>query len=221
MALKRRLGENKIYAIIAVFILIVIVTTVIITSNNYTPAKIPFEFLSDDWFQDIEDTTSDSQILSSWSSLTYKNYNDSYPAYVTVTTRKTLFMMSEDELMDETIKTIKDASKQGIIVDEATKETGSRILSTGEHMTRYVVYNGFDNSNGVSEEIKIIGETWNCGISGISIICIGFAQATDNMHDNPEVVATHWAKIVRDEQGTFGTGEYMGQDGLLFNVDCH
>jgi len=221
VALKRRLGENKIYAIIAVFILIVIVTTVIITSNNYTPAKIPFEFLSDDWFQDIEDTTSDSQILSSWSSLTYKNYNDSYPAYVTVTTRKTLFMMSEDELMDETIKTIKDASKQGIIVDGATKETGSRILSNGEHMTRYVVYNGFDNSNGVSEEIKIIGETWNCGISGISIICIGFAQTTDNMHDNPEVVTTHWAKIVRDEQGTFGTGEYMGQDGLIFNVDCH
>ena len=221
MALKRRLGENKIYAIIAVFILIVIVTTVIITSNNYTPAKIPFEFLSDDWFQDIEDTTSDSQILSSWSSLTYKNYNDSYPAYVTVTTRKTLFMMSEDELMDETIKTIKDASKQGIIVDEATKEMGSRILSNGEHMTRYVVYNGFDNSSGVSEEIKIIGETWNCGISSISIICIGFAQTTDNIHNNHEVVTIHWAKIVRDEQGTFGTGEYMGQDGLIFNVECH
>ena len=221
MALKRRLGENKIYAIIAVFILIVIVTTVIITSNNYTPAKIPFEFLSDDWFQDIEDTTSDSQILSSCSSLTYKNYNDSYPAYVTVTTRKTLFMMSEDELMDETIKTIKDASKQGIIVDEAAKETGSRILSNGEHMTRYVVYNGFDNSSGVSEEIKIIGDTWNCGISGISVICIGFAQTTNNTYNNPEVVTTHWAKIVRDEQGTFGTGDYMGQDGLLFNVECH
>jgi len=88
VALKRRLGENKIYAIIAVFILIVIVTTVIITSNNYIPAKIPFEFLSDDWFQDIENTTSESQILSSRSSLTYKNnknYNESYPAYVTIT----------------------------------------------------------------------------------------------------------------------------------------
>lgn len=221
MGLGRRLGDNKVYAIIAIFILIVIITTVIFTSTNYDPAKIPTVVLSDDWFQDIEDIQSQSDLLTSWSSLTYKNYNESYPAYVTVTTRKTLFMMSEDELLDETIQTIEDASEEGITIEEDTKKTGSRILSNGEHMTKYIAYNGSDISSGVTEEIKIIGEAWNCGISGVSVICIGFAQVTDNAHNNADPVTTHWEKIVRDKEGTFGIGEYMGENGLIFNVKCH
>lgn len=144
-----------------------------------------------------------------------------YPASITVTTKKTLFMMSESELMDETIKTIKDASGQGITIDDATKISGKRVLINGEHQTRYVVYNGTDNSSGVSENVKVIGETWNCGVSGTSIICIGVAQITDNLHSNNSIVTAHWEKIIRDKEGTFGTGEYIGDDGLLFNVKCH
>jgi len=222
VALKRRLGENKIYAIIAVFILLVIFLVVIFYSSQLTPAIIPYKFLSDDnWSEDIEEFEKDEQLLSSWYSFTYKNFNDNYPASVTVTSRKTLFMMSESELMDETINAIKDASEQGIIVDEATKISGKRVILDGEHETRYVVFNGTDNSSGVFEDIKVIGETWNCGVSGASIICIGVAQITDNLHDNPEIVTTHWAKIVRDKEGNFGIGEYIGTDGLLFNVKCH
>jgi len=162
VALKRRLGENKIYAIIAVFILVVIFLAVIFYSSKLTPAIIPYNFLSDDdWSEDIEEFEKDEQLLSSWYSFTYKNFNDNYPASVTVTSRKTLFMMSESELMDETINAIKDASEQGIIVDEATKISGKRVILDGEHETRYVVFNGTDNSSGVFEDIKVIGETWN------------------------------------------------------------
>jgi len=32
---------------------------------------------------------------------------------------------------------------------------------------------------------------------------------------------TYWAKIIRDEEGTFGEGEFQGADGLIFNVKCH
>jgi hypothetical protein len=46
------------------------------------------------------------------------------------------------------------------------------------------VYNGTDNSKNPSEEVKIIGEVWNCATSGTSIICIGVAQITDNAHSN-------------------------------------
>jgi len=217
VVLKGGLGENKIYAVVAVFILVVIVLAVIFSSNQLTPAYIPDKFLSDGWFEDIEERDSDSQLLSSWCSFTYKNYNESYPAYVTVSTFKSLFMMSEDELMDETIDTIKDASKQGIVIDEDTMISGGRVLSNGRHRVEYVVYNGTDNSSGINESIKVIGETWNCGTSGTSIICIGIAQIT---HNSQNLDFTHWEKIVRDKKGTFGP-DYMGIDGLLFNVKCH
>ena len=219
--MKGRFGENKIYAIIAVFILVVIFLAVILSSGELKYAVIPGDYLSEGWAEDIEEKEKNYELLSSWCSFTYKNYDEIYPASVTVTTRKTLFMMSESELMVETINAIKDASKQGIIVDDITKFSGRRVVSDGEHETRYVVFNGTDNSSGVFEDIKVIGETWNCGVSGTSIICIGVAQITDNLHNNPEIVTTHWAKIVRDKEGNFGIGEYIGDDGLLFNVKCH
>ena len=219
--MKGRFGENKTYAVIAAFILLVVVLTVIFTSNHLTPAIIPNDYLSEGWFEDFDEREMDVQLLSSWYSYTYKNYNDSYPANVAVTSRKTLFLTSINDLLSETIKAIKGASKQGIFIDEDTMISGNRILSDGRHKTVYVVYNGTDNSSGVDEEIKVIGETWNCGISGASLICIGVAQITDNTHNNPTVVDTYWAKIVQDEEGTFGIGEYMGDDGLIYNVKCH
>jgi len=221
VVLKRRLGDSKVYAIIAVFIIIVILLTVIISSSDMNHAYISEDYLTDGWSEDIEARENSYELLNSWIIFTYLNDDVNYPASITVTTKKTLFMMSESELIDETIKTIKDASGQGITIDDATKISGKRVLINGEHQTRYVVYNGTDNSSGVSENVKVIGETWNCGVSGTSIICIGVAQITDNLHSNNSIVTAHWEKIIRDKEGTFGTGEYIGDDGLLFNVKCH
>jgi len=220
--MRSSIKENKVYIIIAFFILIVIILAVILSNNLEKPAQIPSKILEQNgWTEDIFERDIKNELLSDYCSYTYKNNNLSYPAYVTVTSRKTLFMMSEDGLIDETNTLIKEQSKQGLIIDESTKITGKRVILNGEHETKYVIYNGTDNSSGYVENIKIIGETWNCGVSGSSIICIGVAQITDYLHDKPGIVLDHWKKIVKDKEGTFGIDKYMGNNGLLFNVECH
>ena len=125
-------------------------------------------------------------------------------------------MMNKENLIDQTLETIKKASTQGIVLDEESRINGERVLDTG-HKTMYIIYDGNDTKYDPIEKIKIIGETWNCGISGTSVICIGFAQITNNSQIN----TSNWAKIIKDKEGTFGLDEYKGLDGLLFNVKCH
>lgn len=218
MAFKGGSRDNKIYAVIAIFIIVVIVLAVLFSANELNEAKIEDFILGDVWSEDISERDNGSRLLGleKWISYTYRNNDSIFPAYVTVTSIKTLFMMSEDELRDQTLDTIQKASEQGIVIDEDTKITGERTLDN-EHKTMYIIYNGNDTSKEPYEEIKIIGETWNCGTSGTSIICIGFAQITNNSQTN----TTHWAKIIRDKEGTFGLGDFQGTDGLLFNVKCH
>jgi len=214
--------ENKIYAAIAIFIIVVIILTVFFSSNQLTEAKIEDCILGDIWREDLGERDGDSQLmgLEKWVSYTYRNNDSVFPAYVTVTSMKTLFMMNEDELRDQTLETIKKASEQGIVIDEDTKVNGERILFKG-YKTMYIIYDGNDTSKEPNEKIKIIGETWNCGASGTSIICIGVAQTTDDKHNNSEINTTHWAKIIRDKEGTFGLGDFKEDDGLIFNVVCH
>jgi RAB protein geranylgeranyltransferase component A len=133
--------------------------------------------------------------------------------------------MSEEELIGKAIKTIKDAAKRkDIVLDDNPKNNNKRNLNNG-HRTMYVIFEGNDTSRNPYEKINIIGETWNCGSSGTSIICIGFAQITDNANNNSKVNLTHWAKIIRDKVGTFidvfGSLDFQGDDGLIFNVKCH
>ena len=99
----------------------------------------------------------------------------------------------------------------------------SRVLDNG-HKTIYVTYNGTIISNNYSEQIVIIGETWNCARSGTSIICIGFAQITDNSN-NLGYNYTALAKVLGDKEGTFvqrfNSYDFIKDDGLIFNVKCH
>ena len=137
----------------------------------------------------------------------------------TVSSFKTIFIISEEDLKNKMEETIKESYKQDISVDFETKISGERTLGNG-HKTKYSIYDGnysFDEGN---DEIKIIGESWNCGISGTSIICIGYAQVTDNAHNNSEIDLTYWIRILKDKDGTFGL-DFKGNDGLIFNVKCH
>ncbi|KYK23372.1 hypothetical protein AYK24_01125 [Thermoplasmatales archaeon SG8-52-4] len=210
--------DNKIYTVIAIFVVIIIIFAVFFSSNELNEAIIEDSLLNNTWIEDISERDSDSQLLGleKWISYTYVNKDNIFPAYVTVTSIKTIFMKNEEDLRDQTLETIKKASKQGIIIDEETKLTGERMLNNG-HKTMYVMYNGNDTSIEPNEQIMIIGETWNCGPSGTSIICIGFAQFTNHLIINN----TYWAEIIKDKKGTFGQGMYQGTDGLLFNVKCH
>jgi len=82
----------------------------------------------------------------------------------------------------------------------------------------YVTYNASNIVNNISEKTMIIGESWNCGVSGTSVICIGVARVTNNSKTN----TSFWQEIVRDKQGSFGTEEgFIGSNGLIYNVECH
>ena len=214
-------GETRIYALIAVFIIVVVIFAIVFSNNQLNTAYIHHDFLGVDWCEDIGERDSGSQLLGleKFSSLTYR-IDGKYPAYLTIMTIKTLVMMSENELRDKTAESIEQTLEKGIVVDKATEVSGGRMLKN-EHNTMYVMYDGNDTSKNPPEKIKIIGEVWSCGTSGTSVICIGVAQITDNLHDNSEVNISHWEKIVRDEVGTFGTGDFQGEDGLIYNVICH
>ena len=116
--------------------------------------------------------------------------------------------INEDDLLKTTEDTLKEASEQGIIIDMDTKISGIRELGN-RHKTTYIIYNGTDNSKEPTELIKIVGESWNCGGSGTSIICIGISQITDNANNNTIIDTTFWEKIISDNTG------------LIFNVKCH
>jgi len=221
VAFKGGSRENKIYAVIAIFILVVIISTVFFSNYRLTEAYINDDILGNGWSEDIGERNSDSQLfgLEKWVSYTYRNNDSNYPAYITVTSIKTLFMMNEKELRDQTFETIKKASERGITIDENTEITGERTLDN-RHTSMYIIYEGNDTSKEPYERIKIIGETWNCGTYGTSIICIGVAWITDNAHNNSEIDTTYWGKIIRDRDGTFGEN-LTGNDGLIFNVKCH
>jgi hypothetical protein len=202
--------ENRIYIIIAIIILIVIILTVFFSGNTINKAFIEDSILGKTWYEDIEERTDKSQLfgLENFASFTYRNNNFSYPAYVTITSIKLFFMMNEDDLMKTTENTLEDASEQGIIIEKDTKISGTRDIFLG-HKTAYAIYNGTDISKEPIERIMIIGESWNCGSSGTSIICIGLAQITDNANNNSKIDTTFWDKIISEN------------DGLIFNVKCH
>jgi len=210
VAFKGGRRENIIYIVIAIVIIAVIILTVFFSTNKLTKAFVEDNILGDSWYEDVYERKEESQLwgLEHWASFTYKNNNDSYPAYVTITSIKLIFMMNEDDIFEKTEDTIKKASSQGIYIDVDTRITGSRDIKTG-HKTTYIIYDGNDTSKVPDERIKIIGEAWNCGNSGTSIICIGVAQITDNANSNSVINSNHWEKIVSN------------QDGLIFNVKCH
>lgn len=217
MVFKGGSRDNKIYAIIALLIIIIIIFAILFSRPPLDPAYIEYDILDDDWFDDLNERDGDSQLfhLEEWNSFTYRNFDSTFHAYVSVTTVKTLFMMSDNELKDQTLETIQKASDQGIILDENSRIDGRRIISNG-HETNYIIYSGNDTTKNPAEQIKIIGESWNCGASGNSIICIGFAQITNKSQTSNE----YWIKSISDEEGTFGE-EFQGNNGLIFNVKCH
>lgn len=215
MAIKKGFSDSKIYAIIAIVIIVIIVITVFFSSNQLNEAIIQEQILGIEWSEDIGEREGGSNHfgLEKWITYTYRNNEFVYPAYVTLTSLKTLFMMSEDELNEKTLETIEKASDYGIFINESTKISGLRALKNG-HKTRYTIYFG-NNTSG--EMIKIIGESWNCGISGTSVICIGVAQVTNNS----EINEIFWERIISDKIGTFGSDDYKNEDGLIYNIKCH
>lgn len=225
----REEGISKIYIAIAVFIILLIIFTILFSGNQLTWSIIDDDSLVNGWKDSGESINYDRLFgLEKQGSLKYildENVDDRYPAFITITSMKTLFMMNEEELLKKTIETINQASEDNnITIDINSSYSGSRVLLNG-HKTRYIIYEGNKMYNNIIEEIRIIGETWNCGLSGISVICIGVAQITDNAHDNSDYNYAHWIEIIGDNEGTFvnkyNSYDFIYLDGLIFNVKCH
>ena len=214
-------GETKIYTLIAVFFVIIIFLTILFTNNNLELAYVPNSVLGSQWHEDLNERIIESNPfdIEKFGRLVYKN-DGSYPAYISITTIKSFFMFEEEDLQKKITDAIELTSLDSILLDNDSKLLGRRTLENG-HESLFIIYNGTDKTNLRDEDIKIIGEVWNCGISGISIVCVGVAQITDNTHNNSMNFFDNWIKIIKDEAGTFGAELFTGDDGLIANIICH
>lgn len=233
MSLRNVLGGNRAYIVVAFFIIIVIILTVLFSGRDLFPAYVPYAVYDEDGWDEIRsEWTHGSELfgLESWNSYNYRNNDSRYPAYLTVTTMKTFFMMNEKELKEKTKETIiTEASNQNISIDRKTEISGERRLKNG-HSTMYIEYNAtLFLSENITERVKFIGETWNCDKSSTSVICIGYAQVTNNSKNDSEQNLKYWAKIVADPAGSFSKKYkntdffeiFVNPDGLIFNIKCH
>ncbi len=213
--------EAKIYLIIAFIIILAVFFAVVFSGNQFKQAYVHHDFLDEKWLENLDERDSVSYFfgLEKWGSLIYE-LDCNYTTYLIITTIKTIVMMDEKELKDEIEETVEKALKLGITLDNNTKISGERMLKNG-HKTMYIVYNGNDTSKNSYEQVRVIGEVWNCGNSGTSIISLGFSQISDNSNNNSKINTTYWEKIIGDEGGTFGTKGFQREDGLIYNVVCH
>ena len=187
--------------------------------------------------------------LGKWITKEYAYKDNDFPAFLCITTIKTLLLMSENDLKKMVFEDLlKDLEKQGVKVDENSIKEGSRKMGLG-HITNYIVCNGsiskefeklnllgkkiklfFNLKDGImefkaNETVKILAEVWNCKESGVSVICLGVAQITQHglvfVYEN----STAWKEIVGDPYGTFmdpfSKEEIYSNDGLVYNVICH
>jgi len=220
---------NWFYVGIAIFIVVLILLTTLFSTNTLFKAYIEDRFLVNGWL-DSGDRGYSEQLFGLEKQSTFKyivssSSNENYTAFLTVTSIKTVFMINEQDLLDKTIETIFNAAgARNIIINNSSKLTSSRFLKNG-HNTFFVVFNATQTIDDFVENVKIIGETWNCAYSGVSIICIGVVQTTDVKNGNNSENFIHWVKITGDEKGTFkeiySYNDYVDSDGLIFNVKCH
>ena len=213
-------GETRFYLILAIVIIIIVFITIFIHNNNLELANIHHDVLGTSWFEDIEkrEITSKFFGFEKYGSITYISIGN-FPSYLIVSTIKSPVMLNKKDLRDNIEKSLTNYEGE-IVIDNQSNFSGNRFIKNG-HTTLFIIYNGTDVSKYPNEKIKVIGEVWNCGKSGTSIICLGFAHITDNANNNSKINTTHWEKIIGDEVGTFGLEGFKREDGLIFNVICH
>ena len=209
------------YGIISIIIVIIIFFGLFFINNELSVSFIHHDILNDEWYENLDYRDINSQLLGleKWSSIRYE-INGNYPSYLTITTINTLILLDENELHDKIEEVIDSILERGIIIDKSTKISGERFLNNG-HKSIYSIFDGIDNSKKPIEKVKVISEVWNCGIEGNSIICLGYSQITDNIHNNSIINTIYWEKIVGDLSGSLGKEIFLREDALIYNIICH
>lgn len=213
MDTQKNIKNPKIYIFITILIIITLIYAIFFgTAKNLKQAYVKDQVLKQ-WSENIEKRDTGQQLLGleKWGSFTYENNKENNSAFLIVTTFKSILPINENELKEKTQQLIKKQTQKDIIkINQDSLKTDKRTLKNG-HQTQYFIYNGTDPTN--NKKIKTIGEVWNCGKSGVSVICIGMAHFSENN-------TTPWAKIVSDEKATFGKN-YRNENGLIYNIVCH
>lgn len=217
-------GDSKIlfkFGIISILIFVIILFFIFFNSGEMNIAYIHHDYLDDEWFENLDYRDIDTKLfgLEKWISIRY-DVNSNYNTFLTITTIKTLVLLDENELSNKIEDIIYSVFEKGITLDKNSKISGERFLKNG-HKSIYSIFNGINNINKSSENVKIIAEVWNCGIKGKAIICLGYSQITDNIHNNPAIHTVYWEKLIGDPSGTFGKDVYVREDGLIYNAVCH
>ena len=217
---KERVKKKQNQTHIRLFIISVGIITLLILSGctGLKSAYVPDDVLTNGWHENLALRSSSIQFfgLDRCSSITYE-ITGRYPAFLTVTTIKTLVLMDEEELLKQTEEIIRNTLHGSVDINESSKTMGERFVKKG-HKTLYIVCDGADIGRKKGEMVRIIGEVWNCGVTGTSIICIGVAYVT-NKTSTPNYDDENWKKIVTDPSGSIGG--FTGRDGLIYNVVCH
>ena len=217
-----RKGDSKLkYIVYIIIILLSIFFIIYFSFNDFDSAYIHNEILNDEWFENLDYRSINSEMfeLEKWASVSYE-IDSNYTSFLTINTIKTLNLIDENELYDNSEDIINSILSDGIILDKNSKISGERYLKNG-HKTIYCIFDGIDNLKKPVENVKVILEIWNCGIKGKSIVCLGFCQISDNFYNTSEINTFYWEKIVGDLNGTFGKENYIRSDGLIYNVICH
>ena len=197
------------------FLIIIIVVMVCFSGCiDLTCANVSNLAIGNGWNENVALRNTGVQFLGleKWCSTTYE-INGKYPASLTVTTLKSIVLSDENEILQNTRRTIEDTFQNNIELLE--NSSGERILKNN-HKSLYTLYDGDDVNK--DEKVKIICEIWNCADSGTSVICIGIAYITNQ--EIPDVFNYYnWKKIVKDSSGSING--YIDDNGLIDSINCH
>ena len=171
-------------------------------------AYVPRDLLTDGWYEDFEDEEKGSGLLGmeKWSTKVYRKGDT---AYLSVTSLRFIILHDKEKLLEKVDADIlNQAVKYGINMNYSSRINGKRETCEG-HETVFVVYTGEKDGH----EYRFIGEVWSCSKSGISVICMGYADVSeiDGIRG--------WKEMVEDPEGTIEG--LKGENGLIYNVVCH
>ncbi|MEM0467515.1 MAG: hypothetical protein QXX20_08015 [Candidatus Thermoplasmatota archaeon] len=175
---------------------------------------IPNQFLVDGWYENTGLQNTGLQLFGfeQWVSVTYEVHGR-FPALLTITTVKTLLLANEEQLF---IKTKQNLEQTFTCAIRILNQTEGQRFNAQAHHTYFVVYTGIHLKT--NESVRIIGEVWNCGVTGSSIICVGIAHLTNANYPQQQNL-DQWQMLVADPQGTIDG--FNGSTGLIYNVCCH
>jgi len=203
------------FSLLFCFVLLLFLVFSLSGCVELTPAYISPTYLTHGWQEDtsLRNTGIQAFGMEKWQSFTYRTYGD-FPAQITVTTMKSLVLNDERTLLQNLNTTILDVYTKEFDIDFSSVINGERSLENGAQ-SHFFVYNATTKDSPM-EQVKIIGEVWNCVSTGASVLCHGYAQITMNAQSSTN--RDGWNTMIQDPQGSIE--EYTGTEGLLYHVRC-